>query len=425
MHPPHQTPIVSWDEQKPKPLSSGAFHCPSEQMRTPKKSCSTGLKSIKLSRRSELPGKRFLEGFLTDRPTAKKKQSTEVPERMDIRTIARMANVSIATVSRTINRVSTVNPKMAKRVWDVIEKLDFVPNTQARALVSGRSKLFGLIVSEITNPFFPELIQGFEDIAVENGYEILVSSTNHDPKRMSHCIRRMLERKVEGVAIMTFGIEEPLLDQLAKRKVPLVFIDIGPDRPGVSVLKVDYHHGIRRAVQHLAALGHRQIAFISGPMRLHSAQSRLAAFSKSMQECGISPDANQIVEGDHTLEGGAAAMEKLVALEHMPTAVVCSNDMTAIGVLHKLYRTGLHVPDDISVIGFDDIHIAEVMMPPLTTVQMSRLDIAKAAFGALRSQVESPEETHGKREFDIPTELIVRESTGYPRGTMTHLRKKL
>ena len=360
---------------------------------------------------------------MTDRPTAKKKRSAEVPERMDIRTIARMANVSIATVSRTINRVSTVNPKMAKRVWDVIEKLDFVPNTQARALVSGRSKIFGLVVSEITNPFFPELIQGFEDIAVENGYEILVSSTNHDPKRMSHCIRRMLERKVEGVAIMTFGIEEPLLDQLAKRKVPLVFIDIGPDRPGVSVLKVDYHHGIRRAVQHLAALGHRQIAFVTGPMRLHSAQSRLAAFSKSMQECGITPEPNQIVEGDHTLEGGVAAMERLLLLDPLPTAVVCSNDMTAIGVLHKLYRKGLRVPDDISVIGFDDIHIAEVMMPPLTTVQMSRLDIAKAAFGALRSQVESPEQTHGKREFDIPTELIVRESTGFPRGTMTHLKK--
>jgi LacI family transcriptional regulator len=234
----------------------------------------------------------------------------------------------------------------------------------------------------------------------------------------------MLERKVEGVAIMTFGIEEPLLDQLAKRKVPLVFIDIGPDRPGVSVLKVDYHHGIRRAVQHLAALGHRQIAFVTGPMRLHSAQSRLAAFSKSMQECGITPEPNQIVEGDHTLEGGVAAMERLLLLDPLPTAVVCSNDMTAIGVLHKLYRKGLRVPDDISVIGFDDIHIAEVMMPPLTTVQMSRLDIAKAAFGALRSQVESPEQTHGKREFDIPTELIVRESTGFPRGTMTHLKKK-
>jgi DNA-binding LacI/PurR family transcriptional regulator len=278
---------------------------------------------------------------LTERPKPRKKTSVDQPERMDIRTIARMANVSIATVSRTINRVSTVNPKMAKRVWDVIEKLDFVPNTQARALVSGRSKLFGLIVSEITNPFFPELIQGFEDIAVENGYEILVSSTNHDPKRMSHCIRRMLERKVEGVAIMTFGIEEPLLDQLAKRKVPLVFIDVGPDRPGVSVLKVDYHHGIRRAVQHLAALGHRHIAFISGPMRLHSAQSRLAAFSKSMQECGITPEASQIIEGDHTLEGGVNCHgEAALVLKQVPTAVVCSNDMTAIGVLHKLYRTG-------------------------------------------------------------------------------------
>ena len=178
---------------------------------------------------------------------------------------------------------------MAKRVWEVIEKLDFVPNTQARALVSGRSRLFGLIVSEITNPFFPELIQGFEDIAVEHGYEILVSSTNHDPERMSHCIRRMLERKVEGVAIMTFGIEEPLLDQLAKRNVPLVFIDVGPDRPGISVLKVDYHHGIRQAVQHLAALGHRNISFISGPANLHSAQSRLAAFSASLKRNAASP----------------------------------------------------------------------------------------------------------------------------------------
>jgi LacI family transcriptional regulator len=348
------------------------------------------------------------------------------PEKMDIRSIARLANVSIATVSRTINGVSTVNAKMAKRVWDVIEQFDFVPNTQARALVSGRSKLFGLVVSEITNPFFPELIQGFEDIAVEHGYEILISSTNHDPKRMSHCIRRMLERKVEGVAIMTFGIEEPLLDQLASRKVPLVFIDIGPDRPGINVLKVDYHHGIRKAVQHLAALGHRKIAFLSGPMRLHSAQSRLAAFKKSMQECGIPIDPAQIIEGDHTLEGGGIAMEKLLGLPgtpaSLPTAIVCSNDLTAIGVLHKLYRTGLKVPEDISVIGFDDIHIAEVMMPPLTTVQMSRIDIAKAAFGALRAQAESPEPSQGKKEFTIPTDLVVRESTTFPRGTMTHLK---
>src|SRR6202046_5668908 len=213
--------------------------------------------------------------------------AAEKPGKMDIRTVAELAKVSIATVSRTINRVSTVNPKMAKRVWEAIEQLDYFPNTQARALVSGRSRLLGLIVSEITNPFFPELIQGFEDIAVENGYEILIGSTNYDPKRMTHCIRRMLERKVDGVAVMTFGIEEPLLDQLASREVPLVFIDIGPNRPGISILKVDYHRGIRQGVQHLAALGHRNISFVSGPERLHSAQSRVSAFLKAMQECGI------------------------------------------------------------------------------------------------------------------------------------------
>jgi DNA-binding LacI/PurR family transcriptional regulator len=349
---------------------------------------------------------------------------SKTPERMDIRTIARAANVSIATVSRTINYVPTVNPKIAKRVWEVIDELDYFPNTQARALVSGRSKIFGLIVSEITNPFFPELIQGFEDIAVEHGYEILVSSTNYDPKRMSHCIRRMLERKVEGVAIMTFGIEEPLLDQLAKRNVPLVFIDIGPKRPGISLLKVDYYHGIRQGVQHLAVLGHRNIAFISGPATLHSAQSRLSAFFASLKECGIPPNPAWIVEGDHTMKGGIAAMERLLAAnaKKMPTAVMCSNDMTAIGVLHKLYRAGLRVPDDLSVIGFDDIHIAEVTIPPLTTVQMSRFDLARAAVTALRAHVESPDDPTPKREYKIQTDLIVRESTGLPRGAANRLR---
>jgi DNA-binding LacI/PurR family transcriptional regulator len=351
------------------------------------------------------------------------KVENKTPERMDIRTIARAASVSIATVSRTINHVPTVNPEIARRVWKVIDELDYFPNTQARALVSGRSKILGLIVSEITNPFFPELIQGFEDIAVANGYEILVSSTNHEPKRMSHCIRRMLERKVDGVAVMTFGIEEPLLDQLANRKVPLVFIDIGPNRPGISLLKIDYHHGILQGVQHLAALGHRNIAFISGPITLHSAQSRRAAFSASLEECDITPNPAWIIEGDHTMEGGIASMDRLLSEKKMPTAVMCSNDMTAIGVLHKLYRAGLRVPDDLSVIGFDDIHISEVTIPPLTTVQMSRFELARAAVTALRAHVEPSENAESKREYKIQTELIVRESTGIPRAAVTHSSK--
>jgi DNA-binding LacI/PurR family transcriptional regulator len=347
-----------------------------------------------------------------------KRGSARKPALMDIRTVAQRANVSIATVSRTINHNPSVNAKMAKRVWEPIRELDYFPNTQARALVSGRSGIFGLIVSEITNPFFPELIQGFEDVAVANGYEILVSSTNYDPKRMALCIRRMLERKVEGVAVMTFGIEEPLLEQLAERNVPLVFVDLGPDRPGISLLKVDYHHGIRQGVQHLAALGHRNISFISGPKRLHSAQSRLDAFSQSLRECGIPLDPAWLVEGDHTLEGGIRAMEALLESRKLPTAVMCSNDMTAIGVLHKLYRAGLRAPDDLSIIGFDDIHMARVTIPPLTSIQMSRLELARAAVTALRAHAEG---TAQHRDYKIDTHLVVRESTGYPPGTMENL----
>lgn len=349
-----------------------------------------------------------------------KRRSRKQSERMDIHAVARLANVSIATVSRTINHIPTVNPKMAKRVWEAIRELDYFPNTQARALVSGRSRLLGLIVSEITNPFFPELIQVFEEVAVEHGYEILIGSTNYDPERMRRCIRRMVERNADAVAVMTFGIEQPLLDQLADRKIPLVFVDQGPDRPGISLLHVDYHHGIRQGVQHLAALGHRDIAFVTGPLRLHSAQSRLAAYKKALQECGIAVQGDFIVEGDHTMEGGMTAAERLLALETLPTAIMCSNDMLAIGVLHKLSRSGLRVPDDVSIVGFDDIRMAEMMIPPLTSIQMSRSELARAAVTALRAHVEN---TSPKREYKIDTRLVVRESTAFPRGTMTHIRK--
>ena len=339
---------------------------------------------------------------------------------MDIRAVAERAHVSIATVSRTINRVPTVNARMAKRVWDAIHELNYFPNTQARALVSGRSGVFGLIVSEITNPFFSELIQGFEDVAVESGYEILIGSTNYDPKRWEICIRRMLERKAEGVAVMTFGIEEPLVEQLAERNIPMVFIDSGPESPKISLLKVDYRHGIRQGVQHLAALGHRRIAFIAGPGRLHSAHSRLEAFQQSIAECGITVAPEWIIEGDHTLEGGVLATEKLLAGSTLPTAVMCSNDMTAIGALHALHRARLRVPQDMSIIGFDDVHMARVMLPPLTSIQMSRLELARAAVNALRAHVE---DTAPQREYYIDTRLVVRESTNYPPGAMQSLNE--
>jgi DNA-binding LacI/PurR family transcriptional regulator len=342
----------------------------------------------------------------------------------NIRDVASRAGVSIATVSRAVNHISTVDPELARRVWKAVEEVGYLPNTQARALVSGRSRILGLIVSEITNPFFPELVQEFENLAVAQGYEVMIGSTNYEPARTELLIRRMLQRNLDGVAVMTFGIEEDLVQRLVEREFPLVFVDAGPNMPNIRTLKVDYAEGIRQAVQHLAALGHRRIAFVSGPLRLRSATARRDAFLKSMAELGLTVPAEHIVEGDHTMEGGIAAAEYLMGLAELPTAVQCSNDMTAIGVLHGLYETTHKVPEDISVVGFDDIHLAQFMLPPLTTVQMSCKDLATAAIEALRAGIEQDHPKAGKTEWHIPTHLVVRQSTAFPRGTLPALAER-
>jgi len=330
---------------------------------------------------------------------------------MDIREVAKRARVSTATVSRVVNKVSTVNPQLAKRVWNVIDELGYYPNTQARALVSGRSRIFGLIISDIANPFFPEIVQVFERIAVQNDYEILLSSTNHDPKRMELSVRRMLERRVEGVAVLTFGMEEELIEHLHVRNVPVVFVDVGPPRPRVSNIRIDYLHGIRQAVQHLAALRHERIAFISGPVRLKSAVARQQAFLKSMQEIGLPAPAHLIVEGDHTLEGGMRAFSNLASQSERPTAVLCSNDMTAIGVMRRGHESKIAIPGNLSVVGFDDIRLAQFMIPPLTTVQMSQSEIARLAFDALMADVQRETPAPNGTEYVLRTNLVLREST--------------
>lgn len=334
---------------------------------------------------------------------------------MDIREIAKRAKVSTATVSRTINRVPTVDPQLAKRVWKVVEELGYYPNTQARALVSGRTRIFGLIVSDMTNPFFPEIVQSFEDIAVEHGYEILLTSTVHDPKRMEGAVRRMIERRVEGVAILTFGMEESLLEGLRFRKVPLVFIDVGPPLPHVCNIRIDYQRGIRQAVQHLAALRHERIAFIAGPLHLPSAVTRKAAFESSLREIGMRVEPELILEGDHTMEGGMRAYDELTKSSTQPTAVMCSNDMTAIGVIREAYERGVSVPQELSVIGFDDIRLSRFFIPPLTTIQMSQVEIARLAFKALVTEVERQTPLAKGTEYVLNTDLVLRKSTALAR----------
>ena len=339
---------------------------------------------------------------------------TRRTERVGIQAVARRARVSVATVSRTINRIPTVDEAYAKRVWAAVSELGYVPDTQARALVSGRSRLIGIIISDITNPFFPELIQSFEEEAIDANYEILIGSTAYDSRRMELCIDRMLQRKVDGVAVMTFGIEEPLLGRMAAQNIPLVFVDVAPKGKAMSAICVDYGAGIREAVHHLVEFGHRRVAYIAGPKGLHSAESRRTAFLEAAKSLGLRIPKSYIYAGNHTLEGGMAGLRSFLLSDEMPTAILCSNDMTAVGVLHAAAEAKLRIPEDLSVVGFDDIHIARFTIPPLTTIRMSCQELAHSAFKVLRGYLEKGT-MYRQEQLVVRTKLTVRQSTGTPR----------
>jgi len=212
---------------------------------------------------------------------------------MNIKEVAARANLSTATVSRTINNSGLVRPGTAEKVQRAIRELGYYPNTQARALVSGRSRMFGLIISDIVNPFFPELVKSFEFAAIHHGYEVIVANTDYDSDRMSGCVRRMIERKVDGVAVMTSELDRHLLDELSHRRLPIVFLDVGKLKPLISNINVDYSRGIGEAVQHIVSLGHQRVGFVSGPLTLKSARTRRSAFLKCIAACGIGETATE------------------------------------------------------------------------------------------------------------------------------------
>ena len=345
---------------------------------------------------------------------------------MNIKAVAKRANVSTATVSRTINGSAKVSPRTAERVLRTIEELNFYPDTNARALGSGRSNLFGLIISDITNPFFPELVKSFEDFAVANGQEVLIANTNYDPERMKLCVRRMLQRKVDGVAVITSEMDEGLVADFSRRHIPLVFLDSADPGPGVSCVRIDYTAGIDAAVDHLIGLGHRRIAFISGPMRLASARVRYKAFMESTARDHLDRNPHLIEEGNHQVDGGHEAMLRILNSGAKPTAVLTSNDLTAIGAMGAIFESGLRVPDDISVVGFDDIQLSAFTMPPLSTVRLPRADIAKAAFNALLSAMNTdlPKPVPGKEHLVLPV-FVARKSTGpVSKSTASTSRKR-
>jgi LacI family transcriptional regulator len=338
-----------------------------------------------------------------------------------IKDVAREAKVSTATVSHVINNTRYVSDEVRARVLDAIKRCDYYPNAQARSLASGRSHTLGLVVSDITNPFFPELVKSIEMAAYERGYDVVLANTNYDAERTSNYVRRIIERKVAGVALMTSELDTALVDELARRDVCVVFLDLGSAGERMSNLVVNYAVGIKEAIQHLVSLGHQQIAYISGPDRLRSAAKRREAFRDCMTH--LVPDTHPVIyDGDFKIEGGRRAAYEMIERGRLPTAVIAANDLTALGAMQEFRAAGLRVPQDISIVGFDDIAFASLTDPPLTTICLPRTELGRRAVEALMTTIERPDQQGV--EIHIPTYLVMRGSTAPARVTEVGSQKK-
>ena len=322
-----------------------------------------------------------------------------------IKDVAARAGVSIATVSHVLNGTRTTRQITRQRVLAAVQELGYSQNQTARNLARGRSSMLGVIISDMRNPFFPEVTAAFQDQALLHDLDAMVVNTNYDADRTLDSVKRLMRLQVPGVAILTSQIEPSVVDMLANAKIAAVYLDLGRVDRSISNILLDYEHGISEALEYLISLGHRSIGYIGGPVHLQSAKRRKQAFLEGAERMGI--DSGRTIDSDFTVTGGYAACSRLLA-EDPPTAMVAGNDLTAIGVLHRAYDVGLRVPEQLSVVGFDDILFAEYTQPALTTVAVPRTEIGCVAFEALWTMMADPH--LAGREYRVGTRLVPRQS---------------
>lgn len=339
---------------------------------------------------------------------------------VQMKDVAAKAGVSITTVSHIVNETRDVAPDTRERVLQVMRELKYHKNAFGRRLARGRSDSYGLIISEIENPFFPELIKTFELSVLDHGCDVLLCTTAYDGERARKAVTRMLENKVLGVAVMTSQLDSALIEELDDADIPLVRLDAPePASSGHSGIRVDYSVGAREAAAHLKELGHKRIAFITGPQNRISAATYRQAFLDAIEQLGLSPA--RIIEGTNDMDGGAAGVQTLLTSAARPTAILCGNDLAALGAMRALAEAGLRVPEDVSVIGADDIAFARYSVPALTTIRVPRDQLGRLAFEALERMVRT--KYHLASQRSIETHLVIRQSTGPAPGSAKRQRR--
>ncbi len=337
-----------------------------------------------------------------------------VAPRPTLRDVATAAGVHPATASRALNEAtrSLVRPATVERVREVATALGYQVNPIARSLKTSRSETVGVLVPDLTNPLFPPIVRGIEDALGASGYTVLTANTDNDPARAASNFAAMQARQVDGFIVATARLDDPLMHEAAQRGVPMVLVNRLTEHLDVSAVAGDDATGIARTVDHLVGLGHRDIAHVAGPLNVSTGSVRLRAFRTAMQQHGLPDDRVVVAEAYSDAAGHAATLELLDG--QAPTAIVAGNDLLAIGSYDALEERGLSCPEDVSVVGFNDMPFISRLRPPLTSVRVPQYDLgvesARLLLDVLSGRTATP------RMVLLPVQLIVRGSTAPPRG---------
>jgi LacI family transcriptional regulator len=335
----------------------------------------------------------------------------------DIRKIAEQARVSIATVSNVISGNRPVSRELTERVQAAIRELDYHPNHVARSLKVKQTRMLGMIIPDITNPFYPELMRGAEDASRERKYLLVTANTDERADREQNVMSALRSHRVDGLLIAVApragAIES--LESTAKAGTPVVFLDRAPSGARVDSVTVDNLDGARNCVRHLIRLGHREIAIITGSLDLEIGRQRLQGFEAALDEAGIEPRRNLILEGDFKEGSGYRLAKEVLLRQHHPTAIFVCNGVMAIGALQAINEVRMRCPEDVSLATFDDLPFARAFRPRLTCVAQPVYDLGFKGANLLIDRIER-KLTDDSAHIELTSELKIRESTGAPRG---------
>lgn len=329
-----------------------------------------------------------------------------------IKDVARLAGVSPSTVSRVIRKSGYVSPQTRNTVLDAIEQLGYHPNAVARSMTQQRTHTLGVVISDIANPFFPSVVRGLDDVAHSNGYQLIVCNSDEDPTKEREAVQVLLSRQVDGLIVASTGGALQDLSRAMRNGIPVVLLDRLLRVPGADAVGIDNAEAAAMAVRHLLELGHRRIGIILGPPHVHTSKSRLAGYLKALKEYGIEPDPELQRHGDFKEAGGYAETQALLGLKEPPTALFTTNNLTTTGALLALREAGISIPQEMALVGFDDIPWARVVRPSLTVVEQPTYLLGTTAAQLLFARLRRRETSPLGRVVELQANLVVRESCG-------------